>query len=243
MSINVVSGSLTLDVVQEMIESAERLIVAQDLEATHMTEREQAIAETIETIAVLIDAMTATEAETVLAATIVTDVTIAEIAPVDAQVVETEAEAIVAVGIDIIGADVILAPGLGLDRDQNRQETIDLAPDHPGIEEITIEEIVVKRVGIDVIVTDLLASLAVDVEEIEETASVSNLMSKMTIKIASRVTMITNKMDLMTMAALVKTIHLEMVAIRVWMARTMVPMIRVKKVEFISQRTITSIML
>ena len=203
-----------------MIESAELLIVAPDLEATHMTGKEQAIAEMIETIAVLIDAMTAIEAEIAQVATTVTGVTIAEIAPVDAQVVGTEAEAIVAVGIDIIEADVILALGLGLDRDLSRQETIDLVPDHPGIEEITIEGIVVKRVGIDVTVTDQQASLAVDVEEIEETASVSDLMSKMTTRIASKVTMITNKM----MVAADRTIHPEMV-IRAWMAKTMVPMI------------------
>ncbi len=226
-----------------MIESAEHLIAAQDREATHETEREQAIAEMIETIAELIDAMIATEVETALAVTIVTDVTIAEIARVDAQVVGIEAEAIVAVGIDTIEADAILAPGQGLDRDLNRQETIDLAPDHPETEEITIEEIVVKRVGIDVIVTDLLASLAVDVEEIEEIVSVSDLMSKMTTKIASKVTtMITNKMVPIILATKVKTIHPEMAAIRAWMAKTMAPMIRViKKVDLLSQRTTTPI--
>ncbi len=209
-----------------MIESAEDLIVAHDLEATLVIEREQAIAEMIETIAVLIDATTATEAETALVVTIVTDEMIAGIAPVDAQVVGTEAEAIVAVGTEIIGADVILDPGLGLDRDRNRQEMIDHAPDHPGIEEITIGEIGVKKVGIDVIVTDLLANLAVVVEGIEETASVSDLMSKMMTKVANKVTMITSKMVPLMMGAAVKTIHPEMVATRAWMARTiMVPMI------------------
>ena len=234
---------MTIDAAQEMIESAEHLIAAQDLEVTHETERGQAIAEMIETIAELIDAMIATEVETALAVTIVTDVTIAEIAPVDAQVVGTGAEVIVVVEIDTIEADAILAPDQGLDRDLNRQETIDLAPDHPEIEEITIEGIVVKRVGIDVIVTDLLASHAVDDEEIEEIASVSDLMSKMMTKIASKVTtMITNKMVPIILATTVKTIHPEMAAIRAWMAKTMVPMTRViKKVDLLSQRTMIPI--
>ena len=234
---------MTIDAAQEMIESAEHLIAAQDLEVTHEIERGQAIAEMIETIAELIDAMIATEVETALAVTIVTDVTIAEIAPVDAQVVGTGAEVIVVVEIDTIEADAILAPDQGLDRDLNRQETIDLAPDHPEIEEITIEGIVVKRVGIDVIVTDLLASHAVDDEEIEEIASVSDLMSKMMTKIASKVTtMITNKMVPIILATTAKIIHPEMAAIRAWMAKTMVPMTRViKKVDLLSQRTMIPI--